>query len=81
MPEEQSKFSGVLAKLKRRPAQPSAVLPAPPLEGEPMRGEDGHTASAVTLTISQQRCCCANTPRKQRHGCWKIRTLGKTSQI
>jgi hypothetical protein len=38
MPEEQSKFSGVLAKLKQRPAQPSAALPAPPLEGGPMRG-------------------------------------------
>jgi hypothetical protein len=38
MPEEQSKFSGVLAKLKPGPAQQSAALPAQPLGGEPMRG-------------------------------------------
>ncbi len=38
MPEEQSKFSGVLAKLKQRPAEQSTALPAPPGGGEPMRG-------------------------------------------
>jgi hypothetical protein len=39
MPDEQSKFSGVLAKLKHRPAEEqSTALPAP-LEGaEPVRG-------------------------------------------
>jgi hypothetical protein len=39
MSEEQSKFSGVLAKLKQRPIeqQPTAP-PAPPLGAEPVRG-------------------------------------------
>jgi hypothetical protein len=42
MDEEPSKFSGVLAKLKPRPAEPSATeqpaLPAAPLEISPVRG-------------------------------------------
>jgi hypothetical protein len=39
MSEEQSKFSGVLAKLKQRPiAQQSPALPTPPLGTEPVRG-------------------------------------------
>ena len=38
MPEEQSKFSGVLAKLKQQPAQQSAALLDQPLGSEPVRG-------------------------------------------
>jgi hypothetical protein len=38
MPEEQSKFSGVLAKLKPRPEPQTAALPAQPVRHEPMRG-------------------------------------------
>ena len=38
MPEEQSKFSGVLAKLKHRPAEQPAALPPPSLGTEPVRG-------------------------------------------
>ena len=39
MSEEQSKFSGVLAKLKQRPIeQQSTALPAPPQGTEPVRG-------------------------------------------
>jgi hypothetical protein len=38
MPEEQSKFSGALAKLKQRPTQQSAALSAQPLRSEPVRG-------------------------------------------
>src|SRR6058998_1629323 len=39
MAEEQSKFSGVLAKLKQRPAEaPLIAQPEPPQGGEPMRG-------------------------------------------
>ncbi len=36
MPEEQSKFSGVLAKLKQRPtAEQSTAQPAPPVNNGP----------------------------------------------
>jgi len=39
MSEEQSKFSGVLAKLKQRPAEaPSIARPDPPGGSEPVRG-------------------------------------------
>jgi hypothetical protein len=39
MPEEQSKFSGVLAKLRQRPAEePSIARPYPPASSEPVRG-------------------------------------------
>jgi hypothetical protein len=39
MSEEQSKFSGVLAKLKQRPAdEPSTPPPATPVGSEPARG-------------------------------------------
>jgi len=39
MSEEQSKFSGVLAKLKHRPVEePSTALPASSLRAEPVRG-------------------------------------------
>ncbi len=39
MPEEQSKFSGVLAKLKQRPtAEQSTAQPAPPVGTESVRG-------------------------------------------
>jgi hypothetical protein len=39
MSEEQSKFSGVLAKLKPRPVEePSPVLPGRPVGSEPVRG-------------------------------------------
>ena len=39
MSEEQSKFSGVLAKLKPRPAEEqSTALPTPPVGSEPVRG-------------------------------------------
>jgi hypothetical protein len=39
MPEEHSKFSGVLAKLKYRSAEePSTALPVPPVGREPVRG-------------------------------------------
>src|SRR6266446_7444225 len=43
-------------------------------------GEDGHPASAATLTISPRPCCYANTPKKRRPVCWKIPTPHKTSQ-
>jgi len=39
MSDEQSKFSGVLAKLKQRPIeQQPTVVPAPPQGTEPVRG-------------------------------------------
>ena len=39
MSEEHSKFSGILAKLKQRPAEEQSIaLPAPPARSEPMRG-------------------------------------------
>jgi hypothetical protein len=39
MPEEQSKFSGVLAKLKQRPAEESSLARSDPSVGsEPVRG-------------------------------------------
>jgi hypothetical protein len=39
MPEEHSKFSGILANLKPRPAeQPSSAPPGPPSEALPVRG-------------------------------------------
>jgi hypothetical protein len=38
MPEEHSKFSGVLAKLKHRSAEQPAALPTPSLGTEPVRG-------------------------------------------
>ena len=38
MSEEQSKYSGVLAKLNQRPAQQPAALPIQHLESEPVRG-------------------------------------------
>ena len=38
MPDEHSKFSGVLAKLKQRPAEQPTALPAPPVGSEPVRG-------------------------------------------
>jgi hypothetical protein len=38
MSEEQSKFSGVLAKLKQRPVEQPASPPTPPGESEPVRG-------------------------------------------
>jgi hypothetical protein len=38
MPEEQSKFSGVLAKLKQRPEPQSTALPVQPLSNESTRG-------------------------------------------
>jgi hypothetical protein len=38
MSEEQSKFSGVLAKLKQRPADQQPDLPAPPAGSKPVRG-------------------------------------------
>ena len=81
MPEEQSKFSGVLAKLKHRPVE-EQPLPGQPLPWEVSRygGEDGRQASAATLTINQQRYCSANTPRKRRPGYSKIPTLRTTSQ-
>ena len=67
MPEEQSKFSGVLAKLKHRPVeeQPSTP-PASSVRSECCGGEDGRQASAATLTINRQRYYFANTPRKRR---------------
>jgi hypothetical protein len=37
MSEEQSKFSGVLAKLKHRPADQPPEPPAPPVGSEPVR--------------------------------------------
>jgi hypothetical protein len=39
MSEEQSKFSGVLAKLKQRPAETQSIAqPEPPRGSEPVRG-------------------------------------------
>jgi hypothetical protein len=39
MSEEQSKFSGVLAKLKQRPAAAQSIArPEPPVNREPVRG-------------------------------------------
>ena len=39
MSEEQSKFSGVLAKLKQRPAAAQSIAQTdPPVESEPVRG-------------------------------------------
>jgi SRSO17 transposase len=38
MPEEHSKFSGALAKLKHRSAEQPAALPTPSLGTEPVRG-------------------------------------------
>ena len=39
MSEEQSKFSGVLAKLKQRPAEAQSIAqPEPPEGSEPVRG-------------------------------------------
>ena len=39
MPEEQSKFSGVLAKLKQRPAEEQSIARRdPPVGSEPVRG-------------------------------------------
>jgi hypothetical protein len=38
MSEEQSKFVGVLAKLKQRPAEESTAPPTPPVGTEPVRG-------------------------------------------
>ena len=38
MPEEPSKFSGVLAKFKHRSAEQPAALPDPSLGTEPVRG-------------------------------------------
>ena len=39
MSEEQSKFTGVLAKLKQRPAEEQSIAQTdPPVESEPVRG-------------------------------------------
>ena len=39
MAEEQSKFSGVLAKLRHQPTEEQSIaLPAPPVGSEPVRG-------------------------------------------
>jgi hypothetical protein len=39
MSEEQSKFTGVLAKLRQRPAEEQSVaVPTPSVEAEPVRG-------------------------------------------